>query len=231
DDERQRRGREPRGDAVAGEAEGEPGGRRRGDDDRHRVEDQDGREVGIRVPVHPIDQDCLRHFLLHQRAKPNATDRGQRGLRRRRQGGQDQRDDDDQQLDPGGGVHQIFWRYLKSSLTERSSCTRRIASASRGATERTLILGCCLSGGNGIESVITISSRCELTSFSTASPASTPWVARTRTLVAPSARSACETPTRVPPVEIRSSTMTASIPSTSPTTRCSLTTSSLGRRL
>ena len=62
-----------------------------------------------------------------------------------------------------------------------------MSQASNGAIDRIFILRCCFAGGSGIESVITISSIGELTSFSTASPASTPWVASTRTLVAPAA--------------------------------------------
>src|SRR6202035_5158853 len=104
-----------------------------------------------------LDHNRLRDFLLDQLPQPHARYRRQRRLRRRGQRRQDERNRNNDQLEPGRGV-QGNCRYLKSSLTERSSWTRRIASASNGATERIFILACCFSGGSGIESVITISS-------------------------------------------------------------------------
>src|SRR5206468_6333424 len=78
-----------------------------------------------------------------------------------------------------------------SELIDSSSWVRRIASASRCATERTFTLPLfCASGRTGIVSVTTSSSIAELRRRSIAGPDSTPCVQQPMTLRAPALRSA-----------------------------------------
>ena len=64
-------------------------------------------------------------------------------------------------------------------LTDSSWWIRRIPSASKAATDCTLIFGNCFSGGSGIESVITTSLIGASRNLSMALPQRTPCVAST----------------------------------------------------
>jgi hypothetical protein len=69
--------------------------------------------------------------------------------------------------------------YSNSLLTDSFKWILRIASASKGAAERILTLGSCLSGGRGIVSVTIISLIGAPFSRSTAGPQNTQCVAQT----------------------------------------------------
>src|ERR1039458_6564645 len=94
-----------------------------------------------------------------------------------------------------------------------------MALASKGATERNLILLECLASfDNGIEFVNTTSFNGEDSMRSTAGPESTACVAQALTLRAPCCNRASAPFTSVPAVSIRSSTIKQFRPSTQPTT-------------
>src|SRR5699024_8952984 len=115
----------------------------------------------------------------------------------------------------------------KSLVTGPSSNTSRIARPISGAMESTVSPSNRFSSGTGTVLVITTSVAPHSLSRWGAGSESTPWVAATKTLRAPSALSTLTASVMVPPVSIRSSTRMQSRPATSPTTR--LATAWLGR--
>jgi hypothetical protein len=113
-------------------------------------------------------------------------------------------------------------------VTDPSSNTWWIASASSGAIGSSVICGKRFSSGIGSVSVKTTSQAPLAASFFDALPERIPWVAATITSDAPSRRRISTVFDTVPPVSIMSSMTTQSRPSTSPTTR--FATASFGLR-
>src|SRR5207237_2914281 len=166
-------GRRPQGEGQDGmdQLQAEQRGRGRGQDQGEGVDHQHSPQEAVRVLLQALQGGRFGAPFLSEVTDAEPADGSQGGLRSRSQRGGEDADDEDGRLAPRLGVH----GYLKSSETLRFSCTRMIASASRGATESTVNGAPRFPSGTGMESVSTTSSKGAPRRFSSEFPVSTAW--------------------------------------------------------